>query len=143
METTVDTPVTLESANQRLQEVFAPWIQQLNLHVDSIDPHNVILRMPYSENLCRAGEIICGQSLMALIDTSMVFVCYAGLNRFVNCATVTQNTSFLRPAKGHDVIATGRVVKAGRTLVFGEVVITSVADNKVLCTGSLTYAVLP
>lgn len=141
--TNENTPITVESANLRLQEVFAPWILQLNLRVEKITPDEVIMRMPYSDQLCRSGAIICGQSLMALIDTCMVYVCYAGLGRYANCATVTQNTSFLRPAKNTDVIATGRLIKAGRTLVFGDVLLTGDVDKKPLCTGTLTYAVLP
>jgi len=54
------------SANQKLSEVFAPWVQQLNLQVTSINGSEVELLMPYNPDLCRAGGIVCGQSLMAL-----------------------------------------------------------------------------
>ena len=138
-----ETPITIASANQRLGEVFAPWIQELNLSVVSIDSTSVEMLLPYDDKLCRAGDMICGQALMSLIDTCMVFVCYAGLKQFRNCATVTQNTSFLRPAINTDVIARGTVVKAGRTLVFGDVTLYPANDNtRPLCSGNLTYAVL-
>jgi uncharacterized protein (TIGR00369 family) len=141
--TNEDTPITLESANQRLSEVFAPWIQDLNLRITSIDSNEVKMLLPYDDRLCRAGDMICGQALMAMIDTCMVFVCYAGLNQYRNCATVNQTTSFLRPAIGTDVVAHGRVIKAGRTLVFGEVTLSPAQDElRTLCTGSLTYAVI-
>ena len=69
-----DTEMTLESCNTRLQEIFAPFIQTLNLKIESIDDQQVVMRMPFDENLCRVGGIVCGQSLMSLIDTCMVFV---------------------------------------------------------------------
>lgn len=141
-QTDASTPVTLDSANQRLTEVFAPWIQQLNLGIEHIDRDGVIMRLPYSDDLCRSGNIICGQALMALIDTCMVFVCYAGLNRYSNVATVGQNTSFLRAAKHSDVLARGKVIKSGRSLVFGEVALTTERDGKTVCTGTSTYAVI-
>lgn len=141
--TSESTAVTLHSANQRLGEVFAPWIQDLQLHIEAIDDNQVIMRLPYRDELCRSGSIICGQALMALIDTCMVFVCYAGLQRYSDVATVGQNTSFLRPARHSDVLARGTVIKAGRTLVFGEVTLTTASDNKTVCTGTSTYAVIP
>lgn len=130
------------SANQKLSEVFAPWVQQLNLQVTSINGSEVELLMPYNPDLCRTGGIVCGQSLMALIDTCMVFVCYLGMGKYSDCATVSQHTTFMRPAIGVDVIARGRLIKAGRTLVFGEVSLTAANDSKPICNGQLTYAVI-
>lgn len=140
--TDANTALTLESANQRLTEVFAPWIQELNLQVVAIEQSEVTLLLPYNDQLCREGGMICGQALMALIDTCMVFVCYAGMKQFRNCATVNQNTSFLRPAINCDVLAHGKVVKAGRSLIFGDVTLFGKDDSRPLCTGNLTYAVL-
>ncbi len=141
--TNLDSPITLDTANQRLKEVFAPWIQELNLTIEAIDGDTVSMRLPYSDSLCRSGSMVCGQALMALIDTCMVYVCYGALNSYADCATVSQNTSFLRPVKGKDVIATGKAVKAGRTLVFGEVTLRCDGDDRPVCVGALTYAVLP
>ena len=141
--TDATTAITLDSANQRLGEVFAPWIQTLNLQIDALDRDGLIMRLPYSDELCRSGNIICGQALMALIDTCMVFVCYSGLGRYSNVATVGQNTSFLRPARNSDVLAQGKVIKAGRSLVFGEVTLITESDGKTVCTGTSTYAVIP
>lgn len=141
--TDASTAVSLDSANRRLTEVFAPWIQQLNLGIEQLDRDGLIMRLPYSDELCRSGNIICGQALMALIDTCMVFVCYAGLDRYSNVATVGQNTSFLRPARHSDVLAHGKVIKCGRSLVFGEVTLITERDGKTVCTGTSTYAVIP
>lgn len=136
------TVITLESATQRYKEIFAPWIQDLNLNIEAINSEKVIMRMPYDDKLCRIGGMVCGQSQMALVDTCMVFVCFIGLQKFTNCATVTQTSSFLRPAIGKDIIATGQVIKAGRTLVFGEVTLHAEGDPRPVCNATATYAVL-
>jgi len=138
-----NTPVTLETANQRLTEVFAPWIQELDLRVTSLENSEVKLLLPYNSKLCRAGDMICGQALMSLMDTCMVFVCYVALKQYRNCATVNQNTNFLRPATNTDVIAHGKITKAGRTLIFGDVTLyPAEAESRPLCTGNLTYAIV-
>ncbi|MEM7256947.1 MAG: PaaI family thioesterase [Pseudomonadota bacterium] len=134
--------ISLHSAQQHYTKIFAPWIQDLNITIDHIDNENVVMTLPYDDKLCRVGGIICGQALMALIDTCMVYVCFIGHKKFIDCATVNQNTSFLRPAINTPVTATGRVVKSGRTLVFGEVLLQD-QNAKSICNATLTYAVMP
>jgi len=135
--------INTDTANQKLTEVFAPWVQQLNMKVTSIGDGEVTLLMPYSDELCRSGSIICGQALMSLIDTCMVFVCYLGMGKYGDCATVSQHTTFMRPASNADIIATGKLVKGGRTLIFGNVTLTADNDPRPICAGTLTYAVIP
>ncbi|MEM7293045.1 MAG: PaaI family thioesterase [Pseudomonadota bacterium] len=136
-------PLNLETANASIDELFAPFVKGLKPTIEAIGDGNVVIRMPYDDGLCRVGGIICGQALMSLIDTCMVYVCFSGLGRFAEVTTVTQSTNFMRPVIARDVIATGRAVKAGRTLVFGEVVLTVDGDERPVCSGSSTYAVLP
>ena len=62
-------PFTLDSARQYYGEIFAPWIQDLNITIESLNHEQVIMRMPFDNRLCRIGGIVCGQSQMALIDT--------------------------------------------------------------------------
>lgn len=137
-----DSVISIEDARQHYSKIFAPWIQELNISLDKIDHEQVVMTLPYNDRLCRVGGIMCGQSLMALIDTCMVYVCFIGHGKFINCATVTQNTSFLRPATNTDITATGKVVKSGRTLIFGDVLLRD-KDNKSICNATLTYAVIP
>ncbi len=136
------TAINTDTANQQLEKVFAPWIQQLELKVISIGDGEVQILMPYNDNLCRSGGLICGQALMSLIDTCMVFVCYVGMNEYADCATVSQNTTFMRPAINTDIIARGKLIKGGRRLIFGEVNLTAAGNTRPICNGSLTYAVI-
>ena len=140
---TGNTPVNLDSANQRLADVFAPWVQALKLSIEVIEDDSVVIRMPFSDDLCRSHEMVCGQAMMTLIDTCMVFVCYVGQGKYSNCTTVSQNTSFMRPVMGSDILATGRVVKSGRSLVFGEVTLRAQGDDRTVCVGTSTYMMLP
>ena len=140
---TPETTVNVATANQRLAEVFAPWVQQLQLSIEEIGNDTVVMRMPYSDDLCRSHQMICGQAMMTLIDTCMVFVCYTGQGRYTNCTTVSQNTSFMRPVIGRDIVATGRVLKSGRSLVFGEVTLHAEGDERMVCSGTSTYMMLP
>ena len=78
----------IEEARRVLGDVFAPWVQDLGLSIGAIEcgpppgapadwQPGAILRMAFSERLCRHGGIVCGQALMALADTAMVIAILA------------------------------------------------------------------
>ena len=143
-----DRPVTeqamdLATAQRLIDEKFAPWIQSLNVRIEAMSPEGVTMRLPHSDALCRADRIISGQALMAVIDTCAVFVVWGQQNEPRNTTTVTQTTNFMRPAIGQDVIAKGRAMKAGRTMVFIEVSLYGADDGKLIAQGTSTFAILP
>ena len=143
----------IEEARRVLREVFAPWVQDLGLSIVSIDyepPQNApadwqpgaILRMPFSERLCRHGGIVCGQALMALADTAMVIAIQAANRGFRPMTTVDQTTHFMRAVTSSDVLADARVVRLGRTMSFGRVTLSSASDNKPVAMVSSAFAML-
>ena len=129
---------TLQNA---LPEYFAPWVQALNLRVQSSQASEVILVLPFSEDLCRIGGMVCGQSMMAAADTAMVLALMQHFGEFRPCTTVQMNTSFLKPLSGQDGIISAKVLRAGKSLAFGEIDISG-ADGKSVCRASTTYALL-
>ena len=128
------------TANTMLEELFAPWVQALGLSVESVEAGRARLRMSFSEDLCRVGGTVCGQALMSMADTCMVFVVAAALGGYREMATVSQTSSFFRPAVQRDVIAEGRGLKSGRTLVFGEVTLYADGDERPIGHVTSTYA---
>jgi uncharacterized protein (TIGR00369 family) len=126
-----------------LSEYFAPWVQALALRVVSCDPAGaVVLQLPQSEQLSRVGGMVCGQAMMAAADTAMVLALMAQSGAFRPCTTVQLNTSFLRPLSGQDALVRAQVIRAGKTLAFGEIDITGMHDGKSVCRASTTYALL-
>ncbi len=135
--------IDVPTAQGLLETLFAPWVLDLGLKVEHVGPDGAVMRLPYSDQLCRADKVISGQALMATIDTTSVFVCWGGLGETRNVTTVSQNTSFLRPAIGVDVLAKGRVIKSGRTLIFLDVALYSAPDDKQVAHATSTFALLP
>ena len=60
-------------ATTLLNSAFAQWVQSLDLLIENIERDRAILRMRFSEKLCRDNGVVCGQALMSFADTSMVF----------------------------------------------------------------------
>jgi uncharacterized protein (TIGR00369 family) len=143
----------IEEARRVLGQVFAPWVQDLNLSIESVDhapppdaasdwQPGAVLRMPFSERLCRNGGIVCGQALMAFADTAMVIANLAANRGYRPMTTVDQTTHFMRAVTSSDVLADARVVRLGRTMSFGRVTLTSAADNKPVAMVSSAFAML-
>ncbi|ARQ00277.1 PaaI family thioesterase [Pseudorhodoplanes sinuspersici] len=138
----------LATASKLLRDVFAPWVQDLQLRVERIDSPSdsrgagAVLRMAFSDRLCREGGVICGQALMALADTAMVFAVSAASGCYRPMTTVDQTTHFLKPAANADVLAEARIVRIGKTMAFGQVILSSAADNKPVAMVSSAYALM-
>lgn len=133
---------THADADQLLQDAFAPWVQELQLSIESISPERVVLRMKYSERLCREGGIICGQAFMALADTAMVFAVCAANGSYRPMTTVDMTTHMMRPIAQADVLADARVLRLGRTMAFGQVILRADGDERPAATATLAYALL-
>src|SRR6516164_1099327 len=98
----------IEEARRVLGEVLAPWVRELNLSVERLDhtppagavadwQPGAILRMPFSERLCRSGGVICGQALMAFADTAMVIANLAANRGYRPMTTVARRRLRLTP----------------------------------------------
>ena len=132
----------VEAAESILREKFAPWIQDLGICFDNIAEGQAILRVPVSARLNREGGTICGQAIMAVADTAMVFAISSALDDFVAMTTVSQSSSFLRPAADKDLIAHARIIKSGRTIVYGEVNVYTDTPDKPVAHITSTYMLL-
>jgi uncharacterized protein (TIGR00369 family) len=136
-------------ARRILGEVFAPWVQDLHLTVEQFEfdadgaadwQPGAILRLPFSERICRNGGVVSGQALMAFADTAMVIANLAANRGYRQMTTVDQTTHFMRAVAASDVLADARVVRLGRTMSFGRVTLTSAADNKPVAMVSSAFA---
>lgn len=131
-----------ETLQGALPEYFAPWVQALGLRVEAFDADSVTLRLPQNAQLSRVGGMLCGQAMMAAADTAMVLALVNQWGAFRPCTTVQMNTSFLKPLSGQDALVQARIVRAGKTLAFGEIDIRGAEDGKSACRATTTYALL-
>lgn len=142
----------IAEARRILGEVFAPWVLDLDLSVEQFEfeppagladwQPGAVLRMPFSERICRNGGVVSGQALMAFADTAMVIANLAANRGYRQMTTVDQTTHFMRAVAASDVLADARVVRLGRTMSFGRVTLSSAADNKPCAMVSSAFAML-
>jgi uncharacterized protein (TIGR00369 family) len=134
--------LTVEQANQILEQNFAAWVLDLKPNVEAVEKVSARLRVPYTERLVRVGGTICGQALMSFADTAMVIAVSAASGGFRPMTTVGQTISFMRPIANADVIAEARVLRLGKTLAFGEVDLRGADRDDLAAHVTTTYAIL-
>jgi uncharacterized protein (TIGR00369 family) len=142
----------LQAAGQLMTEIFAAWVQELSLLVESVESipppgalpdwqPGAVVRLPFSKKICSGGEVVCSQALMALADTAMVIACSAAWNGYRPMTTIDQTTHFLRPVN-FDILADARVARTGRNTSFGRVSVFSAADKRPVGMVSSAYSML-
>ena len=80
---------------------------------------------------------------MAMADTIMVLAICEKLGRFATLATISQTTNFMRAAVRRDVIGFAKVVKTGRSTIFGQVEMSVDGSNESIAQTISSYALLP
>jgi acyl-coenzyme A thioesterase PaaI-like protein len=142
----------LQSASRLMTKVFAPWVQDLALLVESVEATRppgalpdwqpgAVVRLPFSREICCGGAAVCSQALMALADSAMIIACSAAWNGYRPMNTIDQTTHFLRPAM-FDVIADARVVRVGRSTSFGRVMLLGASDQRPVGMVASAYSML-
>lgn len=135
-------PISAEILQQALSDLFAPWVQALNLEVERLDGDSVSLRLPQSDQLSRVGGMLCGQAMMAASDTAMVLALIQHFGAFRPCSTVQLSSTFMKPLSGQDAIVTARVLRVGKAMAFGEIDLAGADDGKSVFRASTTYALM-
>ena len=123
--------------------VVAPWVLELGLTVHQARAGEVVLHLPVTPPLVHGGGVLCGQAIMAAADTAMVLAVMSQLGEFKPMTTVQLQTSFMKGVPGTSLHATvtGRVLRMGRNLVFGEIQVHT-AGGDLAAHATTTYALL-
>jgi uncharacterized protein (TIGR00369 family) len=114
----------IDSITERYAEGGAPLMHEMHLRITDAEPGRVRFVLPVRPRLTHGGGVLCGQAILACMDTGMVFVMMSldddPESKFT---TVQLQTSFKRgvPADVGEVEFVAHATKAGRTLVFGEI----------------------
>mgnify|MGYP001433451067 CR=1 FL=1 len=110
--------------------------------IDSLEENAIIVRMSVEERHLRPGGTVSGPSMFALADVSVFMSVIAAIGP--KALTVTTNCSmdFMRkPLANADLIATCKLLKIGKTLAVGDVLIYSDGTQDAAARATLTYAI--
>jgi uncharacterized protein (TIGR00369 family) len=128
---------------QELARHGVPYVGQLGCVVERLRAGDVLIRLPYSDLIQRPGGTICGPALMALADITLYGLVMSLIGRVELAVTTSMAVHFLTRPAPRDVLAEGRILKLGRRLAVGEVLMRSDGDPRPICQVTGTYAIPP
>ena len=132
----------VSAANAILAANFAPWVLATGIRAEAVGGDTATLRIPFSEQLCRIGGILCGQALLTGADTAMVIALAAASGGFKPCTTVDLTINYMRPIAKADAILEAKVMRLGKTLAFCTCEIREAGGAKPAAFSTGAYAIL-
>lgn len=127
-----------DNVGELYDQLFAPWIKQLGLHAIEVSDGKASAIMPQDPSLFWLGGAICGQAIMAAIDT-VACLAMATSDRQAK-GTASLNTQFIRPAFKEDLKIEVSVLNFGRTIAYAEAKVTFVESEKLVAHATLEFA---
>jgi uncharacterized protein (TIGR00369 family) len=118
----------------------SPFVGALDLQLEDIGDGTASVRMPYDPERTTYGDVVHGGAIAALVDTAATITAWAGapLPDQMRGATVSLSLEYVDGARGEDLVASGRVVRRGRTLCFCEVDVKG-EDDRTVAKALATY----
>jgi uncharacterized protein (TIGR00369 family) len=131
--------LTAREITDFLEEIWPGVTASITVE-DVTDRHARVRSIVTPERL-RPGGIVSGPVLMALADTAVWVAVLSVVGRVAMTVTVDLNIHFLRPAPPVDVVADARLLKLGRRLAVGDVLMYSDGDPQPVAQATVTYAI--
>jgi uncharacterized protein (TIGR00369 family) len=125
-----------------LAEVF-PQVAE-SYRVERVAPMAVDIRLIVGERHLRPGGTVSGPAMFELADLAMYAVVLAMIGPVALAVTTNAAIDFLRkPAAGRDLTGRARLLKLGRTLAVGDVMVFSDGVAEPVARAGMTYAIPP
>jgi uncharacterized protein (TIGR00369 family) len=119
----------------------SPFVAKLGIVADVLDADEVRLRLPWDPSNVTIGDMVHGGAIAALADVAVMAAAWAGAEVLTRCAvTTSMSMQFLAPTRATDLIAIGRVLRRGKTLVNCDVNVVT-ADGEAVAKAIETYKV--
>lgn len=120
----------------------SPFVAKLGIVADALDADEVRLRLPWHESNVTIGDMVHGGAIATLADVAVMAAAWAQADvpDSLRGVTTSMSVQFLAPARACDVIAVGRVLRRGKTLVNCDVNVVT-ADGDPVAKAIATYKV--
>ncbi|WP_299983381.1 PaaI family thioesterase [uncultured Ruegeria sp.] len=112
--------------------------------VEDLTETTITMRLKVGNRHLRPGGTVSGPSMFGLADVSVYAMVLALKGRQSLAVTTSSSMDFLRkPENGSDLVAECKLLKLGRTLAVGDVLMYSEGSDKPVARASMTYSIPP
>ena len=120
----------------------SPFVAKLGIVAEVLDADEIRLRLPWDESNVTVGDMLHGGAVAALADVAVMAAAWARAEvpDSLRGVTTSMSVQYLAPAHATDLIALGRVLRRGRTLVNCDIDIIT-PDGEAVAKAIATYKV--
>ena len=132
--------MTIEEIQKLLQREFPENSMDLEL----CENRRARLRMDIDHTHLRPGGTVSGPTMMLLADTAVYAAILSTVGAVILAVTTNLNINFLRkPESDRDLVGESWLMKVGKRLIVGEVIIYSDDDTDPVAHATCTYSIPP
>ncbi|MEZ5867846.1 uncharacterized protein (TIGR00369 family) [Defluviimonas denitrificans] len=112
--------------------------------VEHLTEDGIVMRLKVAEKHLRPGGTVSGPSIFGLADVAVYLAILSRIGPVALAVTTNGAVDFLRkPAAGVDLLAEARLLKLGRVLAVGDVLIRSEGMEAPVARSNMTYSIPP
>lgn len=112
--------------------------------VEHLTEDGIVMRLKVTEKHLRPGGTVSGPSIFGLADVAVYLAILSRIGPVALAVTTNGAVDFLRkPAAGVDLLAEARLLKLGRVLAVGDVLIRSEGMEAPVARSNMTYSIPP
>lgn len=131
--------MTVEELNLFLKQEF-PQVADC-MRAEDHGHESVTVRMTPDDSHLRPGGTVSGPAMFALADAGFYIAILEQIGPEALAVTTNATIDFMRkPAAGRDLLAYSRILKLGRSLVVGDVLIYSEGQEGAVAHANMTYS---
>jgi uncharacterized protein (TIGR00369 family) len=120
-----------------------PLAATFDFTVEELGEGTARVRVPFRDEFGRLGGTVSGPVQMALADYAMYGAIMSVVEKGELAVTATLNINFLRRPEPRDVIAEAQLIRCGKRLAYGEVMLFSDGNPEPVAHVTATYALPP
>lgn len=120
-----------------------PFMSGIGLGFDQYEPDDVVVRLPFREDLTNDGSYYHGGVIATAIDTAGAAAAWSNhdFSRGTRASTVSMAVQYVGAARQSDLLCHARTVKRGKELTFTEIT-ASDAEGRVVAHAVQTYRIV-
>lgn len=120
-----------------------PFLAGLGVVFDRYEPDDVVLRLPFREDLTNDGTFFHGGVIASVIDTAGAAAAWSNhdFDRGARASTIAMTVQYVGAAKRSDLVCAASTVRRAKELIFTEITATD-ADGAVVAHAVQTYRIV-
>ncbi len=134
--------MTVDELKQFLARDFPQVRDQFS--IKSLTQSGILIELIVKNEHLRPGGTVSGPTMFALADIGVYLAILSRIGPKALAVTTNCSIDFMRkPAADKNLIAEVKLLKLGRVLAVGDVLITSEGDDRPVARATLTYSIPP